>query len=547
MSLLQKSKKKYSYSMKKNYKLVFLLLPLLLFVSCGKRIYELSMEEPLFEQFKEKGFFEGKTTLKKYPEGKAFELIEIEKFRIELVSSELEKLEKPVYKKAIKGGTIKKVTIKNPDKTWFSFNVPLERRTLYPCIPFTEDCPASINIEEINEDSLYTIENIPQNYIALPVKINSGKEDEKILYSEDEGYPLFEADFAKTDSSDVFDSLKKENKTDDTDLVAFMLMQSWIYAFDYNPGYEREQHKALQVTDYIFSKPEKEEITFVSAVGDMMLGRGVQNSMFATKKAETVFTDTMPILKESDYTIGNLECVVTNRELKTPKTYNFKVSKDSLKYLSDAGFDYLMMTNNHSYDYGEEGFKDTLKAVKESGFATSGAGYNKKEAMEFYRTTLNGQSYSILSVGAYPVENSGFNGEKQATATDTRAGVIWKSPEVIELVKEEKKTGAVIIINVHAGSEYVKKPNAVQQSFYKELCDAGADVIFGSHPHILQPVEMYNGSLIVWSLGNYIFPGMDEMPGATDTMIIRTGFYKNKLVYYRKFPARIDNTKVRLK
>ena len=64
-----------------------------------------------------------------------------------------------------------------------------------------------------------------------------------------------------------------------------------------------------------------------------MLGRGVQDSMFATKKAETVFTDTMPILVNSHYTIGNLECVVTTRELKTKKTYNFKVSKNSLAYL----------------------------------------------------------------------------------------------------------------------------------------------------------------------------------------------------------------------
>lgn len=536
MSLLQKSKKKYSYSMKKFYKLVVLLLPLLLFVSCGKRIYEISMEDSLFEEFKEKGFFEGKITFKKYPEGKAFELIEMKKFRIELVSSELEKLEKPVYKKAIKGGTIKKVTIKNPDKTWFSFNVPLERRTLYPGILFTEDCPVSINIEEINEDSLYTIENIPQNYIALPVKINADTADEKILYSDDELYPLYEADFAFADTG----LLENKKEKDGIDLLALNLISNWkILLNHYNKTKDDEV--------YFFKSPEKEEITFVSAVGDMMLGRGVQDSMFATKKAETVFTDTMPILKESDYTIGNLECVVTERNLKTPKTYNFKVSKESLKYLSEAGFDYLMMTNNHSYDYGEEGFKDTLKAVAEAGFATSGAGYTKEEAMKFYRTILNGQHYSILSVGAYPVENSGFNGEKQATATDTRAGVIWKSPEVIELVKEEKKTGAVIIINVHAGSEYVKKPNAVQQSFYKELCDAGADVIFGSHPHILQPVEMYNGSLIVWSLGNYIFPGMDGMAGATDTMIIRTGFNKNKLIYYRKFPAWIDNTKVRLK
>lgn len=495
-----------------------------LFTSCGQRIYEVSMQKELFEKAREQGVFKEKITLKKYPLEQAYEIYNYKnKVRVQIVSSEVLNLKKKPYKKAIPAGKITKLTKTSPVNPFYkdTYGLELERRPLFPCIPFNENCAKSIKIEEIDQKSLFTAENMPNNYIALPVSLSENVK----LYAGDKDYPLYQADFADFSYTEL---LNKEKK-DKWDLFCLEYLTKNL------------------IKEFKFECKDEAKTTLVAAVGDMMLGRGVQDSMFATKKAETVFTDTMPILVNSHYTIGNLECVVTTRELKTKKTYNFKVSKNSLTYLKKAGFDYLMMTNNHSYDYGEEGFKDTLKAVAEEGFATSGAGYTKEEAMKFYRTLINGQAYSILSVGAYPIENSGFNGEKQATATDTRAGVIWRSPEVIELVKEEKKTGSVIIINVHAGSEYVTKPNTVQQTFYKELCDAGADVIFGSHPHVLQPVEMYNNSLIVWSLGNYIFPGMDGMYGATDTMIIRAGFYKNKLVYYEKYPARIDNTKVRLK
>ena len=102
-------------------------------------------------------------------------------------------------------------------------------------------------------------------------------------------------------------------------------------------------------------------------------------------------------------------------------------------------------------------------------------------------------------------------------------------------------------MNVHGGSEYVTKPTPEQRTFYQELADAGADVVFGSHPHVLQPVEWYNNTLIVWSLGNFVFPCMDEMPGAEESMIIRVGFVNGRLIYYEKYPAKLNGITVGLK
>lgn len=295
-------------------------------------------------------------------------------------------------------------------------------------------------------------------------------------------------------------------------------------------------------------KPKQKQTAFVAGVGDLMLERGVQdiliNDEFGLQK---VFTDTLPILQNNDITIGNLEGAVTETEIALAKTYTFKFHKEVLPQLKAAGFNYLMLSNNHCYDYGEAGFKDTLAALAEYGIQTSGAGAIAAEAKKFYRAEKKGQKFSIISCGMYPVERSGFNGKYTATATQTRAGILWADDDVVAAVAQEKAAGNFVIVNVHGGTEYRFTPNKTQQDFYRALCDAGADVVFGSHPHVLQPIEWYKNSLIIYSLGNFIFNGMDGFYGATDTEIIRLGVYDGKILYAEKYPARIDGTRVLLR
>lgn len=528
--------------MKRNFISLFLLAFILLLFSC-KKIYEINVPEELFGKAQEAGLFNEKETLKKYPEGMAYEVFKDRKIAVQVVNG---KVKLPVYKKAVPIAYVHIIETNSIPQEGF-LGAELSREYLFPCIPFAENYEPKTYIKEdqkkIQEElfaeldaypsltekaralsklrvPLFVYEGIPENYIALPLQ-----KDTQIIYADNSDYDLFNLTYAQM----VFTPMEEPDKKD-------------LYAYDYIKNtYAKEFFNAIEV------KTPAKKVTFTAAVGDMMLARGVQDLMEKEKTAGAVFTDTMPILQNNDFTIGNLECVVTNRNLRTPKTYNFKIKSSALPYLKEAGFDYLMLTNNHSYDYGEDGFKDTLAAVKAEGFATSGAGLNDTEAKQFYHTTLNGQKYSVLSIGAFPVEYSGFNGKKQASATEKRAGILWMDDSIIDMVRKEKEDGYIVIINCHAGTEYVKRPNATQTSFYKKLCDAGADVIFGSHPHILQHIEMYNGSLIVWSLGNYIFPGMDLMPGATDTMIVRTGFYGDKLLYYEKYPAKIKNKTVVLK
>lgn len=553
--------------------ITFISLSALLF-SCKPKVYEVLVSDELFELSQKNNFFKEEARSPDYSSGNAFEIYTDEKIIINAVTEDAVTLlkKKPLHLASI---YTDEYFGKNYTSTAELLTVEIENTYYFPCIPFSEDvkvkwmpyseCRGFLTPEEeaaltaknaastsgtlsakddssadkdksskkdnsLPEPLLLELTNIPHDYIAVP--LNKGTDEEPLpVYADSQDYPLYRSLHANCRMLPVPEKTAGSKKKTE----AFVNAQN-LYV-------------TVFANNFFCALPKKidrPEVITVAAAGDIMLARGVEDLLIKEQKPEAVFTDATPVLQDNDITIGNLEGVVTNLTLKTPKTYNFKFKKEALPYLKKAGFDYLMLTNNHSYDYGEQGFKDTLKAVKETGFATSGAGYNKTEAENFYRTKIKGRDISILSVGAYPVEQSGFNGEKQASATDTRAGVLWKSDKVLEMVKDEKSTGAIVIVNVHAGSEYVKKPNATQTTFYKQLCDSGADVIFGSHPHILQPVEKYNDSLIVWSLGNFVFPGMDGMAGATDTMIIRTGFTGGKLLYYEKYPAKIDGKTVSL-
>lgn len=401
---------------------------------------------------------------------------------------------------------------------------------LYPCVPFEENMKQVVSSDlDNNSVKLYKFNEIPEQYVALPVS-----DSDKLLapindaiYPDSEKYPFKENFYSKITYSDY-----KEIKLSEKLFNAGKEVTDQWYKEKFLP-----QNTNIQ----------KSDLVFVASCGDIMIARGVEDKMIADEKPDAIFNDTLDVLKPNDITIGNLEGVVTTRTKNAVKTYTFKFKKAALQYLKDAGFDYFMITNNHSYDYGEDGFKDTLAALKEYDFKTSGAGLNYNEAAKFYNQIVNGQNIAILSVGAYPVEQSGFNGQKTATAQEKRAGVLWKSDKVFELIREEKAKGNFVIVNSHAGNEYVLKPSAAQRSFYEEMCDNGADVIFGSHPHVLQPIEMYNNSLIVWSLGNFIFNGMSEMAHAEDTMIVRVGIVQGRVLYYQKYEAKINDRIVKLK
>ena len=113
-----------------------------------------------------------------------------------------------------------------------------------------------------------------------------------------------------------------------------------------------------------------------------------------------------------------------------------------------------------------------------------------------------------------------------------------------------KDDGRLLVVSVHAGSEYVYGPNALQTRLYRSLVDAGADLVLGHHPHVLQPMEWYEGGshagLIVYSLGNFVFDDVEDNPKGLESMLLSLGVSDGRIRALRVYPARMDGYTVDL-
>jgi len=285
------------------------------------------------------------------------------------------------------------------------------------------------------------------------------------------------------------------------------------------------------------------ELVWIGGVGDMMLQRGVQELLIHKGIAgmHTVFQDTLPVLQQQDLLIGNLEGAVTRHGEPVPKSYNFRFLPQVLPWLREAGFDYLSITNNHCYDFGSRGFLDTLHYLEEYGLLTSGAGRTPQEAYTPVEISIKGTDITVLSAAAYPQEKNGFDGRSQAQVTDSRPGIIFSGPRVLETLRRISSPDSIDIMVAHGGEEWHSSPSEEQQQFYRAGIDAGADIVFAHHPHVLQGMEAYKGGLIAYSLGNFIFPGMYEMLHAEESMILSAGFYDGQLLYLQPYPVDINH------
>ena len=292
----------------------------------------------------------------------------------------------------------------------------------------------------------------------------------------------------------------------------------------------------------------EEKLFWIGAVGDIFPGRGVETLLLQGERGiAQVFGDTLSVLQKQDLLVGNLEGPLTSRGTPLDKTYTFRFPPRVLEALKKAGFRYLSLTNNHVVDYGKEGLLDTLQAFGTFGMGTSGIGSSLEEARRPWKfLSPGGRPVYILSMGAYPPEKSGFDGSKEASAGIDRPGILWASEENLESLKKSYPTGGMNILMVHGGYEWQSTPHRGQVDLYRGFIDRGVDIVFGSHPHVVQGMEVYRGKLIFYSLGNFLFPGMDETLGGEESIIVSCGVYRGKVRYLEVYPVRLQGTTVRL-
>ncbi|PTM58286.1 CapA family protein [Desmospora activa] len=246
---------------------------------------------------------------------------------------------------------------------------------------------------------------------------------------------------------------------------------------------------------------EAEDLLTLTMVGDMMFGRFVEKAG-ERHGYENLFQNVQPYFQESDLVTGNFENPVL---LGDPEDYP-EADKDIVFHsppevpaaLKKVGFTSVNLANNHTTDYGAPGLMDTLSTFRDAGLPTVGAGSDRYDAQQVLYQEVNG--LKVATVGVTDVYAKG------GTVKRDFPGVIPARPETsLPLIEKAKKNADLVIVQVHWGVEYDNNVHPRQKDLGRAMVDAGADIIVGHHPHVLEPIEFYKGSVIMYSLGNFIF------------------------------------------
>lgn len=237
-----------------------------------------------------------------------------------------------------------------------------------------------------------------------------------------------------------------------------------------------------------------------------------------------------PIFADSDIVMINLETALTNRGKAENKTYTFRADPTALKTLKSVGVDVVTMANNHAMDYGTGvGLQDTLRSKAQSDVAVLGIGSNQANAMKPFVTTIKNTTFAYFAFDDFWVL-------KNWPATATKPGMAVWANHRDALIKQIKTWSAkvdVVAVYVHWGYEYQKCPTSRQRGIASQLADAGADIILGSHPHILQGIGKKSGSVVAYSLGNFAWYGHENV----ESGILRVVVQNKKVKSYSLIPT----------
>jgi poly-gamma-glutamate synthesis protein (capsule biosynthesis protein) len=260
-----------------------------------------------------------------------------------------------------------------------------------------------------------------------------------------------------------------------------------------------------------------------------------------------VFSGVKSVLASADVLVGNLECTLTTSGEPQPKRYNFAAPLETAQALALAGFDVLTLANNHVMDYGIQGLLDTRTTLGQYGISSIGAGANAIEAHAPVILELNGLRLAFLAYVDVPDEITGFDTHTWI-ATASLPGVAWAEPgQITADITAAKAQADVVIVQLHSGYEvdtYLPPISSNQRAAAYNAIDAGAALVIGSHPHILQTIEQYHGGLIAYSLGNFVFDGYQGIANAT--IILRVVLTSSGVKSYDWVPVLIENGLPRL-
>lgn len=277
-----------------------------------------------------------------------------------------------------------------------------------------------------------------------------------------------------------------------------------------------------------------EEVSLI-AVGDISYSRGVERTVRKEKDINYPFLKIYDYLKSADLVFGNLETPITQGAEIPDFEMIFRSNPGTEQALKQAGFSILSLANNHTPNFGEKGLKDTFNYLKSVDIKYAGAGQNEQEANQPVYIEKKGIIFAFLAYNDNDVVPDSYEDGKKHAGT-----AFMRIAKMARVVKETKKKANFLIISMHAGNEYTDKPDNSQTNFAQAAIDAGADLVIGHHPHVVQTLEKYKGKYIFYSLGNFIF----DQPQSQETkegLAIKVYFTKNEISKISLLPIVMEN------
>jgi poly-gamma-glutamate capsule biosynthesis protein CapA/YwtB (metallophosphatase superfamily) len=260
-------------------------------------------------------------------------------------------------------------------------------------------------------------------------------------------------------------------------------------------------------------------------------------SMVVNDPTYNPFSNLMHVFAEYDYVVGDHESTIDGVSVGSPnpgKPYTFSIPKESVKVYKEAGIDAFSYANNHTRDYGPQSVLHTIKLLNQGGIEVFGAGANTSEAFKPLIKEINGNKIAFL---AYNCAEYAYN----IASADTPGTAYYNEWLVRDSIAKAKKESDVVIVMPHCGTENITTPDEMQIQWAQIFTSAGADIVIGGHPHVRQAPAVVNGKPVIYSVGNFMFPGQsineEKRTGWMVEVIVDNKQYQS----YRLIETRMDD------
>lgn len=253
---------------------------------------------------------------------------------------------------------------------------------------------------------------------------------------------------------------------------------------------------------------------------------------------ESVYGDVLPVLRQSDLRIANLECPLSKGDSPVWKSGSvLKGEPGHLRGLTSVPFEVVTMGNNHVFDHGLDAFAQTLKLLKDHGVKTVGAGISAEEAKRPLIVDIHGIRVAVIS----------FSEGEDLTAAGKGPGVFgWEVDRIAAITGQMRDAADVVIVICHCGLEYIPFPPPYVARAFQRIADAGADLVIGHHPHVPQGVQIHNNTPICYSLGNFVFYQETELVYRKTGYLVKVGLAKKSIARIKIVPYSLHSEGLRL-